>query len=211
MRIQYKKKRNLLQNLLLVELMQGMWLTLKRLFSKPITLQYPHEMPVVRRGFRGQHAMVRNPKTGQARCIGCMKCVSVCPSRCIHVHAGKDPETNRRVVDRYDVDALRCVYCGFCAEICPVNAIILTEVFSYSAQNREALHWDLPHLLENWDQYLASTGESLEHYVNPTWRPRGFADKLLPPGKRLPVDEEWKGEKQVTGRVWQQSVSEQGR
>lgn len=115
MRIQYKKKRNLLQNLLLVELMQGMWLTLKRLFSKPITLQYPHEMPVVRRGFRGQHAMVRNPKTGQARCIGCMKCVSVCPSRCIHVHAGKDPETNRRVVDRYDVDALRCVYCGFCA------------------------------------------------------------------------------------------------
>ena len=44
MRIQYKKKRNLLQNLLLVELMQGMWLTLKRLFSKPITLQYPTQI-----------------------------------------------------------------------------------------------------------------------------------------------------------------------
>ena len=55
---------------------------------------------------------------------------------------------------------------------------VLTSAPSRS-QNREALHWDLPHFLENWDQYLASTGESLEHYVNPTWRPRGFADKLL--------------------------------
>ena len=130
MQIQYKKKRNLLQNLLLTELVQGMWLTLRRLFTKPITLQYPHEMPTVRRGFRGQHALVRNPETGTTKCIGCMKCAMVCPSRCIRIRIHKEPEYgNRRFIDEYHIDALRCVYCGYCAEVCPVNAIILTEVF----------------------------------------------------------------------------------
>ena len=201
MQIQYKKKRTLLQNLLLVELAQGMWLTLKRLFSKPITLQYPHEQPVVRRGFRGQHAMVPDPKSGKARCIGCLKCQKVCPSQCIQVRMGKDPETKRRVLEDYTIDALRCIYCGYCAEVCPVNAVILTEVFDYSASTRKELHWDLPHLLANWDSYLQSTGESLETYVNPTWRPRGLPDSSFPALKRLPVDDEWKGLKQVTGRL----------
>ena len=47
MQVHYQKKRGLLQDLLLVELAQGMWLTLKRMFSKPITLQYPHEKPKI--------------------------------------------------------------------------------------------------------------------------------------------------------------------
>ena len=212
MQIQYKKKRNLLQNLLLTELVQGMWLTLRRLFTKPITLQYPHEMPTVRRGFRGQHALVRNPETGTTKCIGCMKCAMVCPSRCIRIRIHKEAEHgNRRFIDEYHIDALRCVYCGYCAEVCPVNAVILTEVFAYSANTRQELSFDMPQLLENWDNYLAGQGELLKDYANPVWRPRGLPEAIMPAGKRLPVGEEWKGKDQVVGRLWRQSVQEQNR
>ena len=212
MQIQYKKKRNLLQNPFLSELAPGMWLPLRRSFTTPITLQYPHEMPRVRRGFRGQHALVRDPHTGTTRCIGCMKCAMVCPSRCIRIRIHKEPEHgNRRFIDEYHIDALRCVYCGYCAEVCPVNAIILTEVFAYSARNRQGLTFDMPELLDNWDKYLASQGEALQDYVNPTWRPRGLPEATFPAGKRLPVNEEWKGEGQVVGRLWRQSVQEQNR
>ena len=65
MQIQYKPKRNLLETILQVEILQGLGLTLRRLFSKPVTRQYPHEKPKIRLGFRGQHALVRDPATGQ--------------------------------------------------------------------------------------------------------------------------------------------------
>ncbi|NQS70736.1 MAG: NADH-quinone oxidoreductase subunit NuoI [Desulfobulbaceae bacterium] len=212
MQIQYKKKRNLLQNLFLSELVQGMWLTLRRLFTKPITLQYPHEQPNVRRGFRGQHALVRDPETHTTRCVGCMKCVMVCPSRCIRIRIQKRPEHgNRRFISAYHIDALRCVYCGYCAEVCPVNAIILTEVFAYSAFDRKSLSYDMPQLLDNWDRYLAEQGEDLAQYVNPTWRPRGLPEGPMPAGKRLPVPDDWKGKGQVVGRLWRQSVQGQNR
>ena len=205
--IQYKKKRSLLHSLLLSELVQGMWLTLRRLFSRPITLQYPHEQPKVQRGFRGQHALVRDPHSGTTRCVGCMKCAMVCPSRCIRIRVHKEAgHGGRRFVDEYSIDALRCVYCGYCAEVCPVNAVILTEVFAYAAPERQALRYDMPQLLGNWDRYFAGLGESLKDYVNPTWRPRGLPEGGFPAGKRLPVSPRWQGENQVVGYRWRQSL-----
>ena len=79
MQIQYKPKRNLLETILQVEILQGLGLTLRRLFSKPVTRQYPHEKPKIRLGFRGQHALVRDPATGDCKCIGCMRCAMACP------------------------------------------------------------------------------------------------------------------------------------
>ena len=210
--VQYKKKRNLLQDLLLVEIAQGMWLTLRRLFSKPITRQYPQEKPKVQRGFRGQHALVRDEQRGTTRCIGCMKCAMVCPSRCIRIRIRKKSEFgNRRFIDEYQVETLRCVYCGYCAEVCPVNAIILTEVFEYSAFERKLLAYNMQELLSNWDKYLASTGETTRTYTNPTWRPRGLPEGPIPAGKRLPVSAEWRGEEQVVGRKWRESSHEKFR
>ena len=50
MQIQYKPKRNLLETILQVEILQGLGLTLRRLFSKPVTRQYPHEKPKILTG-----------------------------------------------------------------------------------------------------------------------------------------------------------------
>ncbi len=95
MRIQYKPRRNLLQTVFHVEILQGLRLTLKKLFSPPITRQYPEEKVPVRLGFRGRHALVRDEETKGSRCIACMRCASVCPSRCIRIHYHKNKETER--------------------------------------------------------------------------------------------------------------------
>lgn len=45
-------------------------------------------------------------------CIGCGKCLYVCPEDCI-VHDGVP----------YYIDAHRCRSCGNCREVCPVGAV----------------------------------------------------------------------------------------
>ena len=199
MQIKYKPARNLLQTIFHVEILQGMALTLRTLFSKPITLQYPNEMPNVRLGFRGQHALVRDEKTGKSKCIGCMRCATVCPSRCIHIRFDKDKQSGARTVTSYRIEALRCVYCGYCEEVCPVNALALTEIFEYAAYDRQAIDYDQEQLLTNWDQFCELKGDEMRSYVNPFWRPRGLANRELTAAKRMAVPSDWTLEGQVVG------------
>lgn len=206
MLIQYKDKRTWLATIFQVEILQGMALTLKRLFSRPITRQYPEEKPRIKIGFRGQHALVRDPQTGLSKCVGCMRCAMVCPSRCIRIRSHKEREQGGvlRVIDDYRIEALRCVYCGYCEEVCPVNAIVLTEIFEYAAYDRQSLFFNMEQLLGNWDRFAAQLDGPVADYVNPFWRPRGLPEQSLPAPKRLPVPPEWSGEQQVVGRKWRQ-------
>lgn len=207
MQIQYKPKRNLLQTIFHVEILQGLALTMRKLFSKPITRQYPTEKPNVRLGFRGQHALVRDAVSGASKCVACMRCATVCPSRCIHIRFHEDEETGSRVVDQYDIEALRCVYCGYCEEVCPVNALVLTEIFEYSAFDRESIFFDQKRLLENWDEFARQKGTAIEDYINPFWRPRGVPNETLTAAKRIEVPNEWTVEGQVVGKKYNPNCS----
>ena len=197
MKVQYKPKRNLLETIFQVEILQGMALTLRKLFSPPITRQYPDEKPPMYPGFRGQHALVRDPVTNDSKCIGCMRCATVCPSRCIQIRY-HDDERGKRFVDQYAIEALRCVYCGYCVEVCPVGAITMTEVFEYASYERDAINYDKEDLLENWDNFIAGTGYD-ETYVNPFWRPRGIPVSALPASQRMNVPDDWTIEGQFVG------------
>jgi len=188
--VKYKPKRNLLQTIFLVELMQGMALTLRKLFSPPITRQYPDEKPPMYLGFRGQHALVRDPATGGSKCIGCMRCVTVCPSRCISIRSQKQ-DNGSQLLESYSIEALRCVFCGYCVEVCPVGAITMTEVFEYSSYERESIMFDQEALLENWDRFINESGHDPKTYVNPFWRPRGLPEEAIPAPQRRDVPDDW--------------------
>lgn len=206
MKVQYKPKRNLLETVLHVEILQGLALTLRKLFSPAITRQYPQEKPPMYPGFRGQHALVRDHKTNDSKCIGCMRCVTVCPSSCIHISYNED-EKGKRFVDQYSIEASRCVFCGYCVEVCPVNAITMTEVFEYATYELESLNFDKEALLENWDRFIAQSGYD-KTYVNPFWRPRGAHVSTLTASKRMNVPDDWTLEGQVVGtKVQQQQKS----
>lgn len=200
MKIQNDIKKGLLERVFLTEIARGLRLTLSRLFSKAVTVQYPLERKSLFPGFRGKHAFIRDPDTGGARCVACMRCATVCPSRCIDVKFARDEATGARKLISYEIDALRCIFCGYCEEACPVNAIVLLEEYEYADYMREPFLFDSDRLLRNWDEFALKNKVDARRYLNPFFRPRGVALGELPAAKRIEVPEEWTLEGQV---VWQ--------
>lgn len=208
--IQYKKKRNLLETIFLVEIFKGLALTLRQMFSKSITRQYPTEKRQPLLGFRGKQALVRDPDSGESKCVACLRCATVCPSQCIAIRFHEEEGTGRRLLDRYEIEALRCIYCGYCEEVCPVNAVVLTESYEYSAYTREKNYFTREDLLENWDRFLAESKHDPADYVNPFWRPRGTDPETLAGPRRRPVPAEWTAEGQIVGSHYQGAKAAKG-
>lgn len=159
----------LIKKIFFIEIMQGLALTMKHLFSPSVTRQYPTEKREPFPGSRGLHALVRNPATGKEKCVGCGLCAAMCPSQCIHIYTSEGDD-NKKVVDRYEVEVLRCVFCGLCVEACPYGALALTDHFEYSNYKREDFYYTKEMLLENWDKYMP--GEKGLDYLDRFWRPK---------------------------------------
>ncbi len=75
---------NPLKTFLLPELLKGLMVTARTLFSRKYTLNYPEEKTPQSPRFRGLHALRRYPN-GQERCIACKLCEAVCPAVCITI------------------------------------------------------------------------------------------------------------------------------
>ena len=126
--------RRLLKTFFLWELLKGLSVTLRNLFRKKVTVQYPEEKTPQSPRFRGLHALRRYPN-GEERCIACKLCEAVCPALAITIESDVGPDGTRRTT-RYDIDLFKCIYCGFCEEACPVDAIVETRIFEYHMENR---------------------------------------------------------------------------
>lgn len=160
---------DIIKKIFLWEILRGLRLTLSRFFTKPVTRRYPKERRQAAFGFRGLHALTRNPVTGEAKCVGCGLCVAVCPSKCINLYTTDGPD-GKKIVERYEIEVLRCVYCAFCMEACPYGAVLLTDHYEYSDYSRGALYMTKEKLLVNWDKYMA--GEKGIEYFEKFWRPK---------------------------------------
>jgi len=141
------------RGLLLVELLQGMWLTLKYLFRPKYTLMYPMEKTPQSPRFRGLHALRRYPN-GEERCIACKLCEAVCPALAITIDSEQRADGTRRTT-RYDIDLFKCIYCGFCGESCPVDSIVETHILEYHFENRGENVVTKPQLLAIGDRFEA--------------------------------------------------------
>ena len=119
----------LIKSLTLYELLKGMKLTFKKLFTKPVTINYPEEKAPQSQRFRGLHALRRYPN-GEERCIACKLCEAACPAMAITIDSDVSEDGTRRTT-RYDIDLFKCIYCGFCEEACPVDAIVETRIHEY--------------------------------------------------------------------------------
>jgi NADH-quinone oxidoreductase subunit I len=126
--------RNIVKTLLMTELLLGLRVTLKNLFARKVTINYPDEKTPQSPRFRGLHALRRYPN-GQERCIACKLCEAVCPALAITIESDVGADGTRRTT-RYDIDLFKCIYCGFCEEACPVDAIVETRIHEYHMENR---------------------------------------------------------------------------
>ena len=139
------------KSFLLLELVKGMSLTLRYLFSPKITVRYPEEKTPQGYRFRGLHALRRYPN-GEERCIACKLCEAVCPALAITIEAAPREDGTRRTT-RYDIDLTKCIFCGFCEESCPVDSIVETRVFEYHGEKRGDLLMTKDKLLAVGDEY----------------------------------------------------------
>ena len=144
---------NPVKTFLMTELAKGLRLTLKNLFVRKVTVQYPEEKTPQSPRFRGLHALRRYPN-GQERCIACKLCEAVCPALAITIESEVGPDGTRRT-SRYDIDLFKCIYCGFCEEACPVDAVVETRIHEYHMEARGENIMTKDKLLAVGDKYEA--------------------------------------------------------
>ncbi|QBQ53567.1 NADH-quinone oxidoreductase subunit NuoI [Nitrosococcus wardiae] len=145
--------RSYFKSFLLWELLLGLKLTGRYLFSRKVTVQFPEERTPQSPRFRGLHALRRYPN-GEERCIACKLCEAVCPALAITIDSEQREDGTRRTT-LYDIDLFKCIYCGFCEESCPVDSIVETRVldFHFEERGEHILHKE--QLLALGDKYEA--------------------------------------------------------
>ena len=139
------------RSLLLEELIGGMALTMKYVFKRKVTINYPYEKGPISPRFKGEHALRRYPN-GEERCIACKLCEAICPAQAITIEAEPRADGSRRTT-RYDIDMTKCIYCALCEEACPVDAIVEGPNFEFATETREELLYNKDKLLANGDRW----------------------------------------------------------
>ena len=143
--------KDIAKSFMLIELLKGMTITGRYLFSRKITVQFPEEKTPQSPRFRGLHALRRYPN-GEERCIACKLCEAVCPALAITIESEQREDGTRRTT-RYDIDLTKCIFCGFCEESCPVDSIVETRILEYHGEERGDLYYTKPMLLAIGDKY----------------------------------------------------------
>ncbi|MFH1844095.1 MAG: 4Fe-4S dicluster domain-containing protein [bacterium] len=114
--------------------LKGMGITIKHIYKKPVTLQYPDERWVMPERFRGFVYL------DTVRCNACQQCAMACPVSCIYIETegkGKD-----RYMTRYAIDYNKCIWCSLCTEPCPHAAIYMSHDYDHSLYDRKSLVYE---------------------------------------------------------------------
>ncbi|MCX7343417.1 MAG: NADH-quinone oxidoreductase subunit NuoI [Proteobacteria bacterium] len=154
-----EKLKKSLKRLVLFDIAVGLFTTLRYMFKRKVTIQYPFEKGELSPRFRGEHALRRYPN-GEERCIACKLCEAVCPAQAITIEAEARDDGSRRTTT-YDIDMTKCIYCGLCEEACPVDAIVEGPNFEFSTLTHEELLFDKERLLANGDRWEQAISENI--------------------------------------------------
>jgi NADH-quinone oxidoreductase subunit I len=123
---------------MIIPLLKGLATTLRMVFTKPITLQYPEEKRPVAPRWRGHPELTINDDGGR-RCVACTLCMVVCPSNAIKGIAAGENEAHDKYPVAFTIDLQRCIFCGFCQEACPKGAIKLNNLYELAQYDKEML------------------------------------------------------------------------
>ena len=120
---------------------KGLTVTIRHLWRRSVTTQYPEQRLTVSRRIRGNELV-----WSQSRCTGCSTCAKTCPQGVIQVRTSVDAEPdaspdggNRYTVEGFEVDTGYCISCGLCIEACPYDALFMGYAYELGRYRREDL------------------------------------------------------------------------
>lgn len=147
-----RRPMNLWEKIYLPAVIKGLGITLRHLFKKKATYNFPEQKRPFSPVFRGLHILNRDEE-GRERCTACGLCAVACPAEAITMEAAerKPGEEHlyreEKYAARYEINMLRCIFCGFCEEACPKDAIYLTETFAPANYQRKGFIYGKDDLL----------------------------------------------------------------
>jgi NADH-quinone oxidoreductase subunit I len=116
----------------------GLWITLKRLFTRIVTVQYPRQKLTMTPQFRGHIEAIRFDDTKTHHCVACGLCARICPSHVIKVQGGKTKAGSHKRGQQYYIDFSKCSLCGLCVDYCPEQTLQFSKEYELVFYSR----WD---------------------------------------------------------------------
>ena len=157
-----RRPMTFLESLYLWSIAKGMATTLKHLFRKKATIEYPEEKRPFSPVFRGLHVLNRDAE-GRENCTACGLCAVACPAEAITMEAAErlPSEANlyreEKYAAKYEINMLRCIFCGLCEEACPKEAIFLTDRLVPTYFERDNFIYGKDVLVESLDERIDIT------------------------------------------------------
>lgn len=164
-----RKPITLVERIFIWNLAKGLWITLKHMFTKRPTIQYPEQKREFSPVFRGLQVLNRDEE-GRERCTACGLCAVACPAEAITMEAAERLPgeehlyREEKYAAKYEINMLRCIFCGLCEESCPKDAIYLSETFAPSNYQRKGFIYGkqdllIPDPVNNPEEYKEAVGK----------------------------------------------------
>ncbi len=126
-----------------LSLVEGMGVTVRRLFRPLVTVQYPRKKIPLSSAYRGHIELKIFEETGTHKCIVCLNCEKICPSGVIKVRGEKLKEKGPKTLTGYAIDFSICSLCGLCVEICPTSTLQYSREYELVGETRADCQIDL--------------------------------------------------------------------
>lgn len=145
-------RRTFWNSLYLPSIFGGLMVTLRHIFRKKDTMQYPEQRREFGPRYRGVPSLVKD-QDGREKCVACYMCQWVCPPLVITIEAAEYPKNHaqhqiEKYPERFEINMLRCIYCGLCEEVCPEEAIFMSKTYAVTGLSRELMIFDKQRLYE---------------------------------------------------------------
>ncbi|MBM3940150.1 MAG: NADH-quinone oxidoreductase subunit I [SAR202 cluster bacterium] len=148
--------------------LKGFLTTIRWVFKRPVTANYPEEHLPVQPRYMGFPALLWDTTADEPFCTGCMVCVRECPTQCMSARMHDNPNFaagtshRRKIIEHFEINYNRCILCGICVDVCAFDAIEMTHEHELASYARNGARADLPILLSQGRRWMERSG----------WRPR---------------------------------------
>jgi NADH-quinone oxidoreductase subunit I len=163
-----RKQLSFSERLYLPEVARALSFTLRAIFKRKITRQYPEDPLPVNEVTRGQPRLTLLEDGEHLACVSCGLCEAACPAYAITIDGQETDRFIEREPERFEIDMLRCILCGFCEEACPKDAIFMSDELELADFSRAALVYDIDKL----KRPMAALQKRIDYFykVNDRWR-----------------------------------------